>query len=160
MQFAIPQDPRRVLGAWVLATFMLNLVWEVAHLPLYTFPEGAGWSLIVYDVLHCTVGDVMIASCIFLLTCLVLRDMGWIRRRPWTGAALVAVLGVSYTAYSEWLNVYVRQSWAYSSMMPLVFGLGVSPLVQWLILPFGITQLSRRIVVQTSSCWYGRIRHD
>lgn len=147
----LPQDLRRVLGAWVLATLALNLIWEVAHLPLYAFADGMGWLLIVYDVVHCTVGDVMIAFCIFLLTSLLLRDMGWIHRRPWTGAVLVAVLGVSYTAYSEWLNVYVRQSWAYSSMMPLVFGLGVSPLVQWLLLPFGITQLSRRMASQTRS---------
>ena len=153
---ALPQDLRRVLGAWVLATFVLNLIWEVAHLPLYVFPAGAGWLLIAYDVLHCTVGDVMIAFCIFLVTSLLLRDTGWIRRRPWTGAVLVAVLGVSYTAYSEWLNVYVRQSWAYSSMMPLVFGLGVSPLVQWLILPFGITKLSRMISARSSSTGNGR----
>lgn len=147
---ALPQDLRRTLGAWVLATLALNLVWEVAHLPLYLFPEGTGWLLIAYNVIHCTLGDVMIAFGIFLLTSLLLRDMGWLRRRPWTGAILVAVMGVSYTAYSEWLNVYVRQSWAYSSMMPLVFGLGVSPLLQWLILPFGITHLSRKISGQTT----------
>jgi hypothetical protein len=45
------QDLRRVLGVWVLATFALNLIWEVAHLPLYSFADGAGWLLIVYDVL-------------------------------------------------------------------------------------------------------------
>lgn len=145
------QDLRRVVGAWMLATFALNLIWEVAHLPLYSFADGTGWLLIVYDVLHCTVGDVMIALCIFLLTGLLLRDMGWIHRRTWTGAVLVAVLGVSYTAYSEWLNVYVRQSWAYSSMMPLIFGIGISPLMQWLILPFGITQLARRFSARSTS---------
>lgn len=142
---ALLKDNSRILVAWVLATFGLNLVWEVAHLPLYVFPAGAGWQLIAYDVLHCTAGDTMIALAIFMLSSLLLRDLGWIRRRPWKGAILVAITGVSYTAYSEWLNVYVRQSWAYSSMMPLVFGLGVSPLLQWLILPFGITRLSRRI---------------
>lgn len=141
-----PRDIRRILAAWVLATFVLNLAWEVTHLPLYAFPENAGWLLISYDVLHCTVGDVMIASSIFLLTSLVLRDLRWIHTRAWTGAILVAIMGVSYTAYSEWLNVYVRQSWAYSPMMPLIFGLGVSPLVQWLVLPFGITQLSKMLV--------------
>ena len=122
---------------------------ELAPLAVQT---GQGWNVGKKQ----TVGDVMIAFCIFLVTSLLLRDTGWIRRRPWTGAVLVAVLGVSYTAYSEWLNVYVRQSWAYSSMMPLVFGLGVSPLVQWLILPFGITKLSRMISARSSSTGNGR----
>jgi len=146
---ALRKDIRQSLSTWVQTTFALNLFWEVAHLPLYSFPADARWPLITYDVLHCTAGDVIISLAIFLLTSLLLRDTGWVRRRPWTGAVLAAVIGVAYTAYSEYLNVYVRQSWAYSSLMPLVFGLGLSPLLQWLILPFCVTHLSRR----RPPCW-------
>lgn len=135
----------KLVAAWVAASLALNLVWETAHIPLYTFPDGAGPLVIAYDILHCTVGDGLIALSAFVLTSLLLRDTGWIRQRAWVGALLVAVMGISYTAYSEWLNVYVRQSWAYSPLMPLVFGLGLSPLLQWLVLPFGITLLARRL---------------
>jgi hypothetical protein len=139
-------DARKSLGAWVVASFALNLPWEIAHVPLYSFPADAGWLVIGYDILHCTAGDVLIALCIFLLASVGLYDLAWINRRPWSGAVLAAVMGVTYTAYSEYLNVHVRQSWAYSSLMPLIFGLGLSPLLQWLVLPFGVTYLARRLL--------------
>ncbi len=47
--------------------------------------------------------------------------------------------GLSYTAYSEWFNVYVRKARAYSASMPTLsigdIKLGLSPLLQWLIVP-------------------------
>jgi hypothetical protein len=57
----------------------------------------------------------------------------WFKR---IGAMTIA-LGLVFTAYSEWVNVYVRGSWAYSPAMPIVPGLGVglSPLLQWCVVP-------------------------
>ena len=39
--------------------------------------------------------------------------------------------------YSEWLNINVRGSWAYSDLMPVVpvIGTGLAPLLQWVIVP-------------------------
>jgi hypothetical protein len=50
---------------------------------------------------------------------------------------LLLAFGFGYTIYSEWLNVNVRGSWAYSPLMPTVpfLGTGLSPLLQWLIVP-------------------------
>jgi len=42
---------------------------------------------------------------------------------------------VSYSVFSEWLNVSVRGSWAYAGAMPKLFGLGLSPLLQRLVVP-------------------------
>lgn len=52
-------------------------------------------------------------------------------------AAVAIVLGVAYTVFSEWLNVAVRESWAYAPAMPRVppLGTGLSPLLQWIIVP-------------------------
>jgi len=50
---------------------------------------------------------------------------------------LTTLLGVGYTVASEWLNVVVRQTWAYTQAMPRLppFGTGLSPVLQWLLLP-------------------------
>jgi len=49
------------------------------------------------------------------------------------------VLGIAYTAYSEWQNVYVRHAWSYSDAMPLIqvgsIAIGLSPLLQWIVAP-------------------------
>jgi hypothetical protein len=61
------------------------------------------------------------------------------------------VFGFAYTMFSEWLNIVVRASWAYSDLMPVlsVFGLrvGLSPIARWLFLPLGSLLLARRLAV-------------
>jgi len=53
--------------------------------------------------------------------------------------ALTVLFGIGSTLFLEWLNVVVWKSWAYSSLMPVlpVFGFdaGLSPLLQWIIVP-------------------------
>ena len=53
-------------------------------------------------------------------------------------AVLTLLLGLAYTGFSEWLNVSVRESWAYSEWMPVIpitGGIGLSPLLQWVVVP-------------------------
>ena len=58
------------------------------------------------------------------------------RRRVRGRAAPLSVIGaMAFTAWSEWYNVYRAGNWGYTASMPLVFGIGFSPLLQWLILP-------------------------
>ena len=47
------------------------------------------------------------------------------------------MFGVSYTMFSEWLNIVVRKSWAYSELVPMIPGIdaGLSPLAQWVVIP-------------------------
>ena len=63
----------------------------------------------------------------------------WPDERFWPVAAVTIALGVSYTIFSEWLNIVVQAAWAYSDLMPIVplFGLkvGLFPLLQWIVLP-------------------------
>src|SRR3546814_3939670 len=51
--------------------------------------------------------------------------------------AVAVVLGLSYTLFSEWLNIEIRQSWAYRDIMPVVpiVDAGLSPVLQWIIVP-------------------------
>ena len=60
--------------------------------------------------------------------------------------------GVAYTIFSEWLNLVVRQSWSYSEAMPVVplIGVGLSPLLQWLVIPGVAMLVVRRSRSQSS----------
>ena len=84
---------------------------------------------------HCALGDVVIALTMFAVACTVLRLPDWLAARPWTGGAIVTAGATAYTAWSEWFNVYSAGSWSYAPAMPTVFGIGLSPLLQWPILP-------------------------
>ena len=116
-----------------------DLVWEAAHLPLYTLWRTGTVQDQLFAAIHCTLGDILIA-----LTCLIVAlTLAGHRAWPVQHFAPVAILtlffGLGYTVFSEWLNVVVRKSWAYSEFMPVVplFGLriGASPLLQWIVVP-------------------------
>lgn len=127
----------RFLLRYLPSVAIANLFWEVAQLPLYTLWAEASPGYVLYAVLHCTAGDVLIAgSTLLVAICLVAP-----RRFPQRGLARVAIvamlLGLAYTVFSEWLNTVVRVSWAYSPSMPIVplLGVGLAPFLQWLLLP-------------------------
>ena len=120
---------------WSALAFILNLAWEIAHVRLYTiWAEADGWRL-AWALLHCTLGDVAIALVLFALAGIVLWRADWPASRPWTGSAIVAVGAIAYTVWSEWYNVYRAGSWSYTASMPMIFGIGLTPLLQWLVLP-------------------------
>lgn len=134
------------LGASTLG----HLVWEFAHLPLYGLWRTASNGELAIAVLHCTAGDFLIATSVLLASLVALRAWTWPRTSALNVAVLTILLGVAYTAFSEWHNVYVRQSWSYGSAMPtlpiLGYQIGVSPLAQWLVVPvaaFSVLALSR-----------------
>lgn len=128
-------DGLTMIFAWAVLSFFLNLAWEVAQLPLYAIPSAQSTTQIAYAVAHCTAGDVGIAVASFLIAAVALGDANWPASHPWRGGAIAIFSGVSYTAYAEWYNVYQAGYWAYSSGMPLVFGIGLSPLLQWIVVP-------------------------
>jgi len=78
---------------------------------------------------------VLIAAATYLIAAAPLRNARWIDARRLAGGAVAIVAGISYTTLSEWLNVSVRGSWAYAPVMPQLFGIGLAPLLQWLVVP-------------------------
>jgi hypothetical protein len=117
----------------------LNLLWEIAQLPLYTLWEEGPPSFIAYAVVHCTLGDVVIGT-LALLIALIATQARAVETWRWRQVALFLVIpAVGYTALSEWINTVARGSWAYSALMPVVnlggFDIGLSPLAQWLVIP-------------------------
>ncbi len=120
---------------WAALSGALNLAWEIGQLPLYRIYEDGDFRMIVYAVAHCTLGDVLIALGFYGVAVLATRNSRWPMERPVLGGAIVVLTGTLYTAFSEWLNVSVRGSWEYAEGMPTVLGIGLSPLLQWLVVP-------------------------
>ena len=130
---------------WSALSFILNLVWEISHVVLYTIWREADGLRIAWSVFHCTLGDVVIAVAGFALAAIVLWRANWPVSRPWTGSVIVVIGAIAFTAWSEWYNVYRAGAWDYTLSMPLIFGIGLTPLLQWLILPPVIVVAYRRL---------------
>lgn len=127
------------LGIYLGVIGGLNLVWEVLQLPLYKIWTTGSFGEQTFAVVHCTGGDLLIALASLVAALLITWAVDWPQQSFRRVAILTVAIGVAYTAFSEWLNVYVRQSWAYSDWMPTVtlraVRIGLSPLLQWLVVP-------------------------
>jgi hypothetical protein len=71
---------------------------------------------------------------------LILGREGAVAQWRWRRiAVLTALAGAAYTVFSEWSNTSILGSWAYSGLMPTLkmagIYIGLSPLLQWLVLP-------------------------
>jgi hypothetical protein len=123
-----------------------HVVWEFAHLPLYTIWQTGSRSEIAVSALHCTGGDALIALSSIMLALFLVGSGGWPARGWGRVVPLTVLFGVLYTAFSEWLNVEIRGAWAYRDLMPLVpvLGIGVSPLPQWVAIPLAAFWWARR----------------
>ena len=146
---------------WLASVFALNLAWEIAHARFYAMWTEAQRVEIARFLLHCTLGDVAIAFAAFALAGLMLRRADWLVSRPWIGSAIVVIVTTAYTVWSEWYNVYQADNWAYAKNMPLIMGIGLTPLLQWLILPPLTTLIcrvlwSRRPVRRNSPFFFRR----
>ncbi len=73
-------------------------------------------------------------------------EPSWPARAHSRVAALTIGFGAAHTVFSEWLNAVVRQTWAYSDLMPIVpvVGTGLSPLLQWVAVPLLALHFARR----------------
>lgn len=137
-----PHALRVYLGTIALG----NLAWEAAHLPLYTIWQTGTLGEKVFAVVHCTGGDLLIALACLALAIVLAGEPAWPVHAYRRIAALTIGFSVAYTIYSEWLNIVVRKTWAYSDLMPVVpiINTGLSPLLQWVVLPLLALHLARR----------------
>lgn len=115
--------------------FLLHFVWEMLQVPLYAgMATMAHWAGVVTCV-KATAGDVVIALSAYATAAGIGRGWHWYRDTSPKRIAIYLVAGVAITVILEGLNVYVWHRWSYSPAMPLILGIGVSPLLQWVIVP-------------------------
>lgn len=137
-----------LVGRYLPIFASLNVAWEIAQLPLYTLWREATAAYIAFAVAHCTAGDILIGTAAFVLALTATRARSLAEWRWASVAALTTVLGLAYTAASEWMNTTLREAWQYSEAMPTIgiagVRIGLSPLAQWLAIPPLALYLAKR----------------
>ena len=127
-------------------SFLLHFVWEFAQVPAFGgMAEMPHWEAIKL-CMSATVGDVGFAVTAFWLASLAARSRDWILRPTGFPVAIFLAVGVVLTVGFEYYYTTVSLRWTYSELMPLVppLGTGLSPLLQWLVIPPLVVWLTRR----------------
>ena len=132
--------PWRQLGRFfaimMLASFVLNEIWEMAQMPAYVETSGRSWTSTLGFCTRAAVGDVGITLGLYASGALAAGDPGWGLRSRWNIYATVAVLGLAYAALVEHAALAAGR-WSYTERMPVVpwLGAGFWPLLQMALLP-------------------------
>jgi len=137
---SLASAPKLRLASW---GFGLHLAWEAIQTPLYADADRE-LSYFAWTRLHCTLGDVLILVACYWGTALLFGGRDWIVAGGVPPVLTFVALGVAYTLWSEWWNAGIRGNWSYAPSMPTLWGIGASPLLQWVVVPFLVWLLVRR----------------
>ena len=121
----------------VIFSFLLHFVWEFLQAPTYAgMIEMNHWGGIKLCT-SATFGDVGFALTAFWFTSLLARSRNWIFKPMLNQLIIFVGVGVFLTVSFEYYYTNISLRWTYSEPMPLVppFGTGLSPLLQWIIVP-------------------------
>lgn len=135
-----------VVVVGVLVTLALHFTWEMLQAPAFDDFAESMWA----GTVRCFVaalGDVLIAAGAYGVTAVAIRSATWPLRAHWIVPAATATwIGVGVIAtiiFEHW--ALARGRWAYGPEMPLVFGVGLLPLLQWFIVPMLTLGLMRHL---------------
>ncbi|PWG64517.1 hypothetical protein DEM34_04095 [Spiribacter halobius] len=129
-----------------LFAFLLNYPWEFLQVPFFRdMPTANHWDAIVFCT-RAAGGDALIALAGFWIVALVWKTRGWILRPRFAHVAVFVLVGVLTTVAFEWHATVVAERWTYASNMPVipVIGTGLSPVLQWVVLPPLVVWLVKR----------------
>ena len=117
----------------------VNFPWELAHSLLYRGVPGFTWSQHLLCCGLAALADGLGIVAIYYAGAVVFRDPRWSRRCSPARLGLVLVLGFAGAVLTERLALQLGW-WAYGPAMPRVpvTDLGISPLVQFVVLPPGV----------------------
>ena len=129
---------------------LLNYPWEFLQVPFFEgLAEAGHWNAII-TCTRATLGDGLIMLIAFWATTAIWRDRFWFMHPTPRQTALFVAVGLLITLLLEHLATRSTTrdvlSWRYSDLMPIipVLGIGLTPLLQWLIIPPIVAWFTRR----------------
>jgi hypothetical protein len=125
---------------------IVNYPWELLQTPLF---QGMSTAPHFEATRVCTLaalGDGALLVAAFWAAAAAARSRHWLLHPRGRDVLMLVLVGQALNVALEWLNTEVWQRWAYAPVMPIVplLGTGLSPLLQWLLLPPLVVAIVRR----------------
>jgi hypothetical protein len=130
-------------SALALFSFLPHFVWEMLAVPFYTGIGQRSHAAGVWFCLVASLGDVGIALVAYGVVA-VRRTRWWVMSPDTRSRVGFVIVAVGITVLFEYVSVYQVARWSYAPAMPLLAGIGVVPLIQWIVLPLFTLWLTRR----------------
>ena len=121
----------------LLFGFMLNFIWEMLQMPLFSFYDEASVIGINIACIQASAGDALMLVVAYWILAGLLKSRQWIFHLNSKRMIMFLVPGIVFTIMAEALATGPLHRWEYAELMPTLpyLGTGLVPIVQWLILP-------------------------
>jgi hypothetical protein len=139
-----PVFKRFILLVFVFA-FLLNLIWEISQAPLYRY-----FHFEIKHILICAlaaIADSIMTLLLYYLFAFLYKNTFWPKNLSM--GRIIAVISVGFTGSIISEVIYLKKgNWAYNEAMPIipVVHVGLSPVLQFIILPLLIYTLSLKFI--------------
>ena len=118
---------------WAGLAALLHGAWELIQFPLLSAAYDGDRVRAIATLLHAILGDALLATGFYFIVAVVFRDADWPRHHAKRGAAMLAVIGVAASILMQWYQLYYLNLDVYGDAMPTVAGIGVLPMLQWIV---------------------------
>ena len=139
-----PQGLPHIVAVFCLFSFVFHFAWEILQAPLFAgMSDARHWTATLF-CLKATVGDVVIAAVSFAVAAWLGNTIAWFVNPSRRATAAYIATGVLITVLFEWYAVWEGR-WGYSDLMPIIplLRVGLSPVLQWVLVPFGVIYFLR-----------------
>ena len=122
-------------------SFLLNFAWELFQVPLY-IPSLYSLEHVAFCALA-SLADVIMVLLLYFGFALIFKNFLWIQHLNWKLIVIVILTGGAGAVLAEIRHLSLG-TWAYSHSMPIIplINVGISPVLQFMILPLLIYLLS------------------
>lgn len=117
-----------------IVAFALNLIWEKLQMPLYAV-NISGWDCWLLCI-HASIWDAVIITGVYYCIDTPSKKTRYV----------ISVILLMLVAIFIEQRALGHGKWAYTMLMPTLFGVGISPLIQLPLLALATYELTRKVV--------------
>lgn len=127
---------KNLLKTWIassftfLFAFLFNFVWETLH-AVYLYKDHNFLALpYVRMVMYASTVDASLILLIFFSGYFLFEKKHWLQNYKLKQSIFTIIFALLIAIIIEVKAVYVFKQWSYNALMPVIMGIGLSPLVQ------------------------------
>jgi hypothetical protein len=122
--------PACVITAILVFSFIFNFFWESLHAVYLYQKHDFEASKYIPMLLYVSSVDCMLVFGLYAVVGLLWWDFYWIKHLKRRQLVTFVCIGLGTAALVEHVAVFHHRNWAYKKVMPTLFGIGISPLLQ------------------------------
>lgn len=138
----------RTVIALFFFSYLMNFVWEALH-AVFLY-EGHDFSAEKYVrmVGYVSAVDALFILAVYFFMSMLWRDLLWMRHMNKRQAAVAWAVLMGVAALLEYEKVHVFREWRYNTLMPTIFDIGLSPLLQLSVTGLVTFRITRKVLTR------------